>query len=166
MDHLSHLNPLRLGQAADSMGTETQTRQFSQRTLRQVRMDAIRILIRSHFCPDESEVLNVFCVDDTLENAESFGRQLWYFEAIGVDMERMRHPTFGAIGYSIEYGMHEIEHDGVFETEQKRERFRQDYSFELARPAWRQPAHRWFLAGLIAMIVGLLLAMFVSELLS
>jgi hypothetical protein len=51
------------------------------------------------------------------------------------------------VEYSIQFGLHELVEDGVFDSEYQRERFRHLYEREVLRPSWRQPAHRWLLAG-------------------
>jgi hypothetical protein len=88
-------------------------------------------------------------MDDRPESEEAFGNQLWYFEGVGVDEHDRRHGLFGVVEYSIQFGLHELVEDGVFDSESQRERFRQLYERELQRPSWRQPAHRWLIAGLV-----------------
>jgi hypothetical protein len=133
---------------AQLMSAETRTRRFSERTIRQVRLDCSRAMVRARFCPDRSDVVQLRCIDDRPETDQVFGNQLWYFEGIGVDMEDKRHGVFGVVEYSVQFGLHELVEDGVFDTEPQRERFRHLYERETNRPSWRQPAHRWLAAGL------------------
>ena len=79
-----------------------------------------------------------------------FGSQLWYFEGVGVDELDRRHPVFGVVEYSMQFGLNELLDDGVFTTEYQRERFRSRYEREIQRPNWRQPAHRFLAFGVIA----------------
>ncbi|QDT02832.1 hypothetical protein K227x_12110 [Rubripirellula lacrimiformis] len=132
------------------MSADTRTRRFPERTIRQVRLDCTRGLIRARFCPDRSEVIQLRCIDDRLESDDAFGNQLWYFEGVGVDSRDHRHNVYGVVEYSLQFGLHELVEDGVFETEHQRERFRHLYEQEVDRPSWRHPAHRWLAAGLIA----------------
>jgi len=132
------------------MGAETRTRQFSERTIRQVRQDCGRAMIRARFCPERSEIVQLRCIDDRPESEQAFGNQLWYFEGAGVDERNQRHGVFGVVEYSIQFGLHELVEDGVFDSEYQRERFRHLYEREALRPSWRQPAHRWLLAGCLA----------------
>ncbi len=132
------------------MSADTRTRRFPEKTIRQVRLDCTRGLIRARFCPDRSEVIQLRCIDDRAESDGSFGSQLWYFEGVGVDTRDRRHGVYGVVEYSLQFGLHELVEDGVFDSEHQRERFRHLYEREIQSPSWRQPAHRWLLAGLIA----------------
>jgi hypothetical protein len=133
------------------MSAETRTRRFSERTIRQVRLDCNRAMTRARFCPDRSDVIQLRCIDDRPESDQSFGNQLWYFEGLGVDEIERRHSVFGVVEYSLQYGLHELVEDGVFDSEHQRERFRHLYEREVHRPSWRHPAHRWLAGGVIGM---------------
>lgn len=136
------------------MGADTRTRRFSEHTIRQVRQDSNRAMIRARFCPERSEVVQLRCIDDRPESETAFGNQLWYFEGLGVDEHDRRHSVFGVVEYSIQFGLHELVEDRVFDSEYQRERFRHLYEREVVRPSWRQPAHRLLAAGCVA--VGVL----------
>ena len=142
--------------AGDQMGARTRTRRFSERTIRQVRLDCNRAILRARFCPERSEVVQLQCIDDREEMDDAFGNQLWYFEGVGVDEQGRHHPVFGVVEYSIQYGLHELVEDGVFESEDQRERFRQLYERDFLRPSWLHPAHRWLLVAVVAVAVGTL----------
>ena len=148
------------------MSADTKIRRFSERTLKQVRLDGIRTLNRFHFDSDASEILTVECVDDTLETPGAFGRQLWFFEAVAVDTQSVRHTVLGAVVYSVEYGLQELVDDGVFDSDTERERFRGIYHHVEARPSWRHPAHRLLIAGLTFVTACMLAYLIVRELLN
>ncbi len=131
------------------MGAETRTRRFSERVLRQVRLDCGRSLIRGRFCPERSEIIQLRCMDDRPELEQTFGNQLWYFEGVGVDVNERRVSVYGVIEYSLQFGLHELVEDGVFESSGERERFRNEYENEVHHPSWRQPPHRWLAAGIV-----------------
>ena len=133
------------------MSADTRTRRFSERTIKQVRLDCNRAMIRARFCPDRSDVIQLRCVDDCPETEQGFGNQLWYFEGLGVDENEQRHSVFGVVEYSLQFGLHELVEDGVFDSEHQRERFRHLYEREVHRPSWRHPVHRWLLVGVVAM---------------
>ncbi|TWT65139.1 hypothetical protein [Allorhodopirellula solitaria] len=141
------------------MRAQAPQRQFSDRVLRQVRLDSGRALERAHFCRESSEIINLRCVDDRCESERQFGNQLWYFEGIGVDDHSERRNIHGVVEYSIQFGIQEIVEDGVFDTAGERERFRHLYNREVNSPSWRQPANRLLLAALIAMTAAVLLAL-------
>ena len=132
------------------MSAETRTRRFSERTIRQVRLDCNRAMTRARFCPERSDVVQLRCIDDRPESEHCFGNQLWYFEGLGVDGNGQRHSVYGVVEYSLQYGLHELVEDGVFDSEHQRERFRHLYEREIHRPTWRHPAHRLLVAGVIA----------------
>ncbi len=90
------------------MGAETRTQHYSQQTLRQVRLDCNRAIIRARFCPERTNVLRLRCMDDRVETESAFGNQLWYFEGIGVDEYNRRRTVFGAVEYSMQFGLNEL----------------------------------------------------------
>ena len=129
------------------MGADTRTRRFSEQVIRQVRLDCTRALVRARFCPDRSELVRLRCMDDRPESELRFGNQLWYFEGVGVDESQRRAGVYGVVEYSVQFGLHEVVEDGVFDSEYQRERFRHLYERETHPPSWRHPAHRWLAAG-------------------
>jgi len=135
------------------VNSHVKTFRFSEATIRQVRLDCNRAMVRARFCPERSEVLQIRCIDNRLETETQFGNQLWYFEGVGVDELDRRHPAFGVVEYSTQYGLNELVEDGVFTTEHQRERFRSLYEREVQRPSWRQPAHRYLAFGVIMVSV-------------
>ena len=127
---------------------------FTEQVLRQVASDARRALLRGHYCIERSKIERFSCIDDQAESSTQFGRQLWYFEGVGVDEMDRRVLIYGAIEYSLQYGLHEMVEDGVFEVAQQRDRFQHVYRGHSHRPSWRDPAHRWLLLG-VAITTGL-----------
>lgn len=140
------------------MRAQAPQHQFSDRVLRQVRLDSARALERGHFSLESSEIINLRCVDDRCETERQFGNQLWYFEGIGVDNQLDRRNIHGVVEYSIQFGVQEIVEDGVFDTAGERERFRSLYNREVNAPSWRQPANRVLLAMVMAMTAVALLS--------
>ncbi len=131
------------------MGAKTRTQRFTERTLRQVRLDCHRAMARARFCPERSEVIQLQCIDDRPETDDAFGNQLWYFEGGGVNQQEQRRPVFGVVEYSIQFGLHEVVEDGAFESEGQRDRFRQLYEREFRQPSWPAPVRRWLIASLL-----------------
>ena len=132
------------------MSANTSTRRFSEETIKQVRLDSNRAMIRARFCAERSEIVHLRCVDDRPETDTRFGNQLWYFEGLGIDDHEKRHTVFGVVEYSTQFGLNELVEDGVYDSEHQREKFRHLYEREVIRPSWNQPAHRWLAAGVIA----------------
>ncbi|WP_419195271.1 hypothetical protein [Novipirellula herctigrandis] len=107
-------------------------------------------MTRARFCPDQSEIVQLRCIDERPESEHAYGNQLWYFEGIGINSDLHRHSVFGVVEYSVQFGLHELVDDGVFDSESQRERFRHLYEREVHPTSWRQPAHRWLALGLIS----------------
>lgn len=148
------------------MRAEAQKRQYSERTLQQVRLDSVRALAKVRFCPDTSEIVRLQCVDDRAESESNFGNQLWYFEGRGVDEGHHRQDIFGVVEYQVQFGLLELVEDGVFDTPQERERFRCLYDREVSRPSWGHPAHRLLIAGVISVAAATLIALTLRNLLA
>ncbi len=132
------------------MRADTRTQRFSERTIQQVRVDCNRAMTRARFCADRSDVVQLRCVDDRPETDIDFGNQLWFFDGLGVDQVGQRHNVFGVVEYSLQFGLNELVEDGVFDSEQQRERFRMLYNREVQRPSWLRGANRWLVIGLSA----------------
>jgi len=132
------------------MRADTRTQRFSERTIQQVRVDCNRAMVRARFCTERSDVVQLRCVDDRPETEFEFGNQLWFFDGLGVDQAAHRHNVFGVVEYSLQFGLNELVEDGVFDSEQQRERFRALYKREVQRPSWREGANRWLWVGMLA----------------
>jgi hypothetical protein len=57
------------------------------------------------------------------ESESAFGRQLWCFEAIGMDAAGRRHILYGVMEFSVQYGLLESLHTGMFDDMHDRETF-------------------------------------------
>lgn len=130
------------------MGQETGTQRFSKRTLRQVSLDSVRALTGAFYCPDRSTVESFHCIDFQPETETSFGRQLWYFDAIATNEQNRELVVYGFLEYSEEFGSMEIVQDGVFESIAQRARFETVYHTATLKPTWRHPSHRWLFIGM------------------
>lgn len=131
------------------MHPNTSDNKFSEQLLRQVAADARRALMRARYCVDRSRVERFMCVDEQPESDSQFGRQLWFFDGVGVDELDRRLPIYGVIEYSLQFGLHEMVEDGVFEVAEHRIRFHHIYKGAGQKPTWKHPAHRWLLAGVL-----------------
>ena len=132
------------------MQSNTSDKQFSEQTVRQVAADARRALVRGRYCIERSQIEQLRCVDDQAETERAFGHQLWYFDGFGVNESNRRVRVFGAIEYSLQFGLHELVEDGVFDAEDQRDRFRHVYRGHTPQPSWRQTPHRWLMAAMAA----------------
>ena len=132
------------------MSAETRTQRFPERTIRQVTLDCHRAMGRAKFCPDQNEITQLRCVDHRQETEQSFGCQLWYFEGLGLDDVGQRSRVFGVVEYSLQFGLHELIEDRVFDSDCQREQYRHFYERGVQRGRWRHPANGWLLAGVVA----------------
>ena len=135
------------------MSADTRTQRFPERTIRQVSLDCMRAMERARFCSQRSEIARLRCIDDCPETDQAFGTQLWYFEGLGVDAQEHRHRVYGVVEYSLQFGLHELIEDRVFESEYQREQYRHFYQRGAQGGRWSHPANRWLLLGVI--VVGL-----------
>lgn len=105
------------------MAPEAHNVQFSRQIWQAVSQQAHQCLLRREFCPEQSRVENLRCVDFVQESDSLYGRQVWFFEAIGVDPVGRRHVLHGVLEFSIQYGLLEAAQAAMFEEEEARERF-------------------------------------------
>lgn len=131
------------------MSADTHAIMIPERVMRQIRTDTLNALLRSQLCPSRSEVRELRCVDYRQETDTQYGAQLWYFEGSGVDTESRRRPMFGALEYSLQFGLYELVDCGVFETAAERERFWSVYRRGEVRESLWHPAHRWLALGML-----------------
>ncbi|WP_153558116.1 hypothetical protein [Roseimaritima sediminicola] len=145
------------------MRSETGTRRFDKRTMQQVRADATRALARAMYCPQRSMVEQFRCVDFQPETETSFGRQLWYFDALAVDESQQEMHVYGVIEYSVQYDLYELAEDGVFLDADQRDRFETVYRRQPLRPSWRHPGHRWLLVAMLLVSIGWLTVLLLQK---
>lgn len=97
--------------------------QFPRQTWQTVSDQARQCLVRREFCPEQSRIENLRCVHFEEENDSQFGKQLWYFEAIGIDPVGRRHMLYGALEFSVQFGLLEPSQTALFEEAEHRQRF-------------------------------------------
>lgn len=134
----------------ETVQPNTSDKQFSEEVLKQVLADARRALTRGHFSAQATSLELVRCIEHQPETDRLYGSQLWFFDATAADENNKRKKVFGVIEYSIQYGMYELVEDGVFESIEQRYRYRSGYRGILPQPRWRDPAHKWLLAAVLA----------------
>jgi hypothetical protein len=104
---------------------ETDKLQFSRQIWQAASEQAHRCLTRREFCPDQSRIENLRCVRLEDESEIQFGRQLWCFEAIGIDPAGRRHVLYGLLDFSVQYGLLEASQTAMFDDVDHRENFLQ-----------------------------------------
>jgi len=135
------------------MHLESDSTKLSEQLLRQVELDSFLALAKAKFSLEVSELTGLLCVDFRVETEHEFGRQLWYFDAMGVDSKERVSECFGVIQYSVEYGLLELVEGHVFDCPNERQHFHHFYQAGKRTTHWMHPANRWLLLGLLG--VGL-----------
>jgi hypothetical protein len=135
------------------MSAETQAIRIPEKIMRQIRSDSQAALLRARVCPTRSEIVQLRCVDYRHETDSAFGAQLWYFDSQGVDELNRKTPVYGVLEYSIQYGLHELVEDGVFDSPAQRDRFHSVYRRGHLSPSFWHPGHRWLILGVMLMIM-------------
>jgi hypothetical protein len=105
------------------MTPETDKIQFSRQIWQAASEQANLCLVRRDFCPEQSRTENLRCAHLVEETETSFGLQLWFFEAIGIDLAGRRHVLYGMIEFSIQYGLLEPAQTAMFEDAEHRDDF-------------------------------------------
>ena len=139
------------------MTSEASHLSFPRQTWQAVSEHARRCLLRREFCPEQSKIENLRCVHYREELEISYGRQLWYFEAVGVDPAGRRHMLYGALDCSIQYGMIEASQAALFEDAEHRERFLFAVTRTTREAVWQQPYTKFWVrmaaAGVIVLSI-------------
>ena len=105
------------------MTPEAHNIQFSRQIWQTVSENAHHCLDRREFSPEHSRIENLRCVDFVEETINKYGKQVWFFEAIGVDPTGRRRVFHGALEFSVQYGLLEPAQSVMFEDDDARDRF-------------------------------------------
>lgn len=126
------------------MTPEAHNTQFSRQIWQTVSEHAHGCLLRREFCLEQSRVENLRCVDFSEESDFSYGKQIWFFEAIGVDPVGRRHLLHGALEFSVQYGLLEAAQAVMFEDEEARDQFLSANPYEMTRLFPSHLSHRFW----------------------
>lgn len=137
------------------MTPEADKIQFSRQIWQAASEHAHRCLTRREFCPEQSRIENLRCVHLEDESETLFGKQLWCFEAIGIDPVGRRHILYGALEFSIQYGLLEASQTAMFEDSEHRERFLQSESQPPSKLIYKYPSTRFWVGSAWCSIIGL-----------
>ena len=118
--------------------------QFSRQIWQAASEHAHRCLSRKEFCPEQSRIENLRCIHLVDETDCSFGKQLWCFEAIGIDPVGRRHILYGVLEFSIQYGLLEAAQTAMFEDTDHREKFLQNETRSAAKIAYQYQSTRFW----------------------
>jgi len=146
------------------MYAETGSQQLSDRVIRQVELDSFLSLERAKYSLEMSEVTRLSCVSVRSESESQFGRQIWYFNAVGIDSGQRASSCFGVLQYSIEFGLLELVQGQVFDSDHERDLYLQFCETGKRTQTWWHPANRWLLGGLVS--VGMIWILYLMYLMS
>lgn len=79
--------------------------QFSKEVWQLVNDQARESLVRKEFSLDDARVESVRCVHLEEEREAEYGRQVWFFEATAADPIGRQHRLYGALDFSVQYGL-------------------------------------------------------------
>lgn len=146
------------------MSAETQAIRIPEKIMRQIRSDSHAALLRARICPSSTDAVQLRCIEFRRESESEFGSQLWYFDAHGVfdnpsgDPQRSgKLPVYGVLEYSIQYGLHELAEDGVFDSVAERERYHSVYRRGHFVASLWHPMHRWLALGVLLVALAVLI---------
>jgi hypothetical protein len=128
--------------------------QFSKEVWELVNDQARQSLIRKEFILDQSQIESVRCVHLDEESEGEFGRQVWFFEATATDPVGRKHRLFGALDFSVQYGLLEPMRAMLMDEPQHRQRFLQSIVRPSERHVWVNPSTKvWVRLTLASVII-------------
>ncbi len=147
------------------MTPEAHNIQFSRQIWQTVSEHAHGCLLRRDFCREQSRVENLRCVDFIEESSIQYGKQVWFFEAIGVDPSGRRRVLHGVLEFSIQYGLLEASQSVMFEDEEVRDRFLASSHAEPTRIFPKRMSQQFWafvLTGLLCVLAAVWIYAFIS----
>ena len=153
----------------ETVTPEAEKIQFSRQIWQAASEHAHRCLTRKEFCPEQSRIENLRCDHLVDETDFSFGKQLWCFEAIGIDPVGRRHILYGVLEFSIQYGLLEASQTAMFEDIDHREKFLYNEKGSTAKLVYQYPSTQfwiysaWCSIALLSAIWITLLVKFINQ---
>lgn len=136
------------------MKPEASFYQFSKEVWQTVNRQAMHALMRKEFCPDESQVESIRCVFLDEECEGEYGRQIWFFEAAGVDPVGRKHRLYGALDFSVQYGLLEPIRAMLMDDPHHRQRFLHSVNQPSQAQVWANPSTKvWVRLTLASVII-------------
>jgi hypothetical protein len=134
--------------------SETTFYQFSREVWKAVTEQARSALIRKDFCPEESRIESLRCVFLDEETESSYGRQVWFFEAFGVDASGKRHRLYGALDFVMQYGLLEPTRALLADEPRHRQKMLQNIAQPTRTQVWDSPSTKvWVRLTLASVII-------------
>lgn len=134
------------------MKPEASFYQFSKEVWQTVNEQAMHSLVRKEFSPDESQIESIRCVHLDEERESEYGRQIWFFEAAGVDPIGRCHRLYGALDFSVQYGLLEPTRAMLLNEPHHRQRFLQSVVRPIETQVWVNPSTKVWVRLTIASV--------------
>jgi hypothetical protein len=132
--------------------------QFPKQIWQAVSEQARKSLLRKEFCPESSRIENLRCVHLSEETESRYGKQVWFFEAVGFDSFGRRHLLYGALELSIQYGLLEASQTALFRDIEQRQQFlNKETHLQDASPWANQSTRFWVRTTCLSVVVVSLL---------
>lgn len=136
------------------MKPETSFYQFSKEVWQTVNDQAMHALLRKEYCPESSRIESICCVHLDEERESEFGRQIWFFEASGMDPIGRKHRLYGALDFSVQYGLLEPTRAMLMSEPQHRQRFLDSVIRQPETKVWSSPSTKvWVRLTLASVII-------------
>ncbi len=137
--------------------------QFSKEVWQLVNDQARQSLVRKEFSSDDARIESVRCVHLDEECETGYGRQVWFFEATAHDPVGRQHRLYGALDFSVQYGLLVPMRAMLMDEPHHRQRFLQSIVHPHESPVWVNPSTtvwvRLTLASVIILSATWLLAL-------
>jgi hypothetical protein len=128
--------------------------QFSKEVWQVVNDQAKQSLVRKEFSPEESRIESIRCVHLDEECESAFGRQIWFFEAAAADPVGRHQRLYGALDFSVEYGLLEPTRAMLMDEPHHRQRFLQSILQPRESQVWVNPSTKiWVRLTLASVII-------------
>ncbi|MFK7734620.1 MAG: hypothetical protein AB8B50_01245 [Pirellulaceae bacterium] len=136
------------------MKSEATFYQFSKEVWQAVNEQALTALAKKEYVPDDSRIDSIRCVHLEEELDADFGRQIWFFEASGADPVGRHHRLYGALDFSVQYGLLEPTRAMLMSEPHHRQRFLQSVVRPKESKVWSAPSTKvWVRLTLASVII-------------
>lgn len=102
---------------------------LSRQVWQAVSEHAVRTVTDGDFCPEQSRIENLRPMVSVDEDEFQYGRQIWCFEAMGIDAHSRRQIIYGLMEFSIQYGLLEPSQSLLFEDAAERDRCMENLTY-------------------------------------
>lgn len=135
------------------MTPDTSFYQFPKEVWQAVNHQAKYALLRKEYCPEESRIESLRCVYLDEETEVAYGRQVWFFEAAAVDPIGHRHRLYGALDFSLQYGLLQPSRAMLADEPHHRQRLLQSLVSPVDEQVWGTPSTKVWVRLTIASVI-------------